>query len=321
MSSLTLAPPRSAVLRAAGLRHRPALRTLLGVLAGLAVVLAVTGYFLHAGLDRSGAGGCDMALRSCNERWKEFLREYGAELTVGGNVAYFLGGALGAFVGAPLLAREFEHGTVRFAWTQGAGRTRWTVGGLVVVGGVLAVATALVAAVLHWWIAPLTAEAGRFAPLAFASAPLAMVGRVLLVFALSALAGAVLRRTVAAVGIGVGASVVTVLVAESLRFDYRAPLQDTVHTLAQTSLDHRWEGGFWVTDPAGNRLGLGRLYDLGGDYFGAQKLLSEGGYALHETYQPDGRYWLFQSIEFGWMTLLAAVLCAVAVWWVRRRAV
>ncbi|WP_030245029.1 ABC transporter permease subunit [Streptomyces sp. NRRL S-350] len=321
MSSLTLAPPRSAVLRAAGLRHRPALRALVGVLAGLLLVLAVTGYRLHAGLERSGAAGCDMAVQSCNERWKEYLREYGSGLALGGNVVYFLGGALGAFVGAPLLAREFEHGTVRFAWTQGAGRTRWTVGGLVVVGSVLAAATALTAAVLDWWIAPLAAHGGRFTPLAFTSAPPALVGRVLLVFALSALAGAVLRRTVVAVGIGVAASVVTTLVAESLRFHYRAPLEDTLHTLAQTSLDHRWEGGFWVTDPAGDRLGLGRLYDLGGDYYGAQKLLSEGGYSLHESYQPDSRYWAFQFIEFGWMALLAVALGAAAVWWVRRRAV
>ncbi|MFE6051690.1 ABC transporter permease subunit [Kitasatospora sp. NPDC056446] len=321
MSSLTLAPPRSAVLRAAGLRHRPALRTLLGVLAGLALVLGVSGYYLHAGFDDSGAAGCDMALRTCNDRWKEFLHGYGSELSVGGNVAYFLGGALGAFVGAPLLAREFEHGTVRFAWTQGAGRTRWTVGGLVVVGSVLAAATALTAVVLDWWISPLAAHGGRFTPLAFASAPPALVGRVLLAFAVSALAGAVLRRTVVAVGIGVAVSVAVNLVAESLRFHYRTPLQDTVHTLAQASLDHRWEGAIWVTDPAGDRLGLGRLYDLGGDYYGAEKLLNEGGYSLHESYQPDSRYWLFQSVEFAWTAGLAVALCAVAVWWIRRRAV
>ena len=31
---------------------------------------------------------------------------------------------IGAFVGAPLIAREMESGTYRFAWTQGVGRTR-----------------------------------------------------------------------------------------------------------------------------------------------------------------------------------------------------
>ncbi len=32
---------------------------------------------------------------------------------------------LGVFVGAPLISRELDTGTFRFAWTQGAGRTRW----------------------------------------------------------------------------------------------------------------------------------------------------------------------------------------------------
>ncbi len=39
---------------------------------------------------------------------------------------------LGAFAGAPLLSRELDSGTFRFAWTQGAGRTRWAVSTLVV---------------------------------------------------------------------------------------------------------------------------------------------------------------------------------------------
>ena len=38
---------------------------------------------------------------------------------------------IGAFVGAPVLARELESGTSRFAWTQGFGRWRWTLAKLV----------------------------------------------------------------------------------------------------------------------------------------------------------------------------------------------
>ena len=40
----------------------------------------------------------------------------------------------GMFVGAPLLAREYSSGTARFAWTQGAGRTRPTVAKLILLG-------------------------------------------------------------------------------------------------------------------------------------------------------------------------------------------
>ena len=38
---------------------------------------------------------------------------------------------IGAFVGAPILARELQTGTFRYAWTQGFGRWRWTVAKLV----------------------------------------------------------------------------------------------------------------------------------------------------------------------------------------------
>ena len=50
---------------------------------------------------------------------------------------------LGAFVGAPVLARELETGTFRYAWTQAFGRWRWTLAKLVP----LAVALAAVAGV------------------------------------------------------------------------------------------------------------------------------------------------------------------------------
>jgi hypothetical protein len=38
---------------------------------------------------------------------------------------------LGAFAGAPVLARELETGTFRYAWTQGFGRWRWPLGQVV----------------------------------------------------------------------------------------------------------------------------------------------------------------------------------------------
>ena len=41
---------------------------------------------------------------------------------------------IGAFIGAPLLAREMETGTFRYAWTQGFGRWRWTLAKLVALG-------------------------------------------------------------------------------------------------------------------------------------------------------------------------------------------
>src|SRR6185369_4964630 len=41
---------------------------------------------------------------------------------------------IGAFWGAPLIAREFEAGTHRLVWTQSISRNRWLAGKLAVVG-------------------------------------------------------------------------------------------------------------------------------------------------------------------------------------------
>ncbi|MFE4513199.1 hypothetical protein ACFRMQ_03230 [Kitasatospora sp. NPDC056783] len=319
MSSLSLAPPRSAVLRAAGLRHRPTLVTLFLVMGAVSLALLVHGWYLRAGLERSGATSCDPAADACLERYKRFLREYGTSMEALDMVLHVLGAGFGAFVGGPLLAREFEHGTVRFVWTQGAGRSRWTVGSLVVAGGALAVVAALFGLLLRWWSAPLALMNGRFSPDLFEQTWPVMVGRVVLTFGVAALAGAVLRRTVAAVGIGLGVSVALPFLAESFRFHYRQPLEEPVHSMRAMALDGRWLGEVWYSDPAGNRISTDAFYEHG-DFEQLQALVRDGGYTAHQVYQPADRFWPFEFVEFGWMTALGVAACAAAVWWVRRRA-
>ncbi|MEV7185151.1 ABC transporter permease subunit [Kitasatospora sp. NPDC093102] len=320
MSSTTLAPPRSAVLRAAGLRHRPALLTLLTVMGAISLALLVHGWYLHTGLDRTGAADCDPSTDACLAKYKQFTRTYGDGLLELDTVVYVIGGVFGAFLGGPLLAREFEHGTVRFAWTQGAGRARWTAGGLVVGAAVLAVVAALFGLLLRWWSEPLAIRGGAFNPDLFAQAPPVLVGRVLVAFGVAALAGAVLRRTVVAVGIGMAASVALPFLAHAVRSHYMTPLEEPVHTLNPLALDDRWVLSVWFSDPAGNRISADDFYHRGDSTAQWQSLLRDGGYTAHQVYQPADRFWPFQLIEFGWTTLLAVALCTAAVWWVRRRA-
>jgi hypothetical protein len=44
-------------------------------------------------------------------------------------------------------------------------------------------------------------------------------------------------------------------------------------------------------------------------------------YHIESTYQPAGRYWIFQSMETGIYVVLALALGAFSLWWVRRRIV
>src|SRR5437899_5505591 len=61
---------------------------------------------------------------------------------------------IGAFVGAPLLARELETGTFRYAWTQGFGRWRWTLAKLVLLALVVVAAAAAVSVLFSWYYRP-----------------------------------------------------------------------------------------------------------------------------------------------------------------------
>jgi hypothetical protein len=67
----------------------------------------------------------------------------------------------GVFIGAPLLAREFEYGAWKLAFTQSVTRTRWLVTKLAVVGAGVAAATVAFALLFTWWRGPLDVIDGR----------------------------------------------------------------------------------------------------------------------------------------------------------------
>ena len=93
--------------------------------------------------------------------------------------------------------RELETGTFRFAWTQGAGRTRWVISTLVLPGALVTAATGAFTAIFYWYFRPFLADGqvSEMLPLAFALLGVAFAAWTLLAFALAAFTGAVFRRT------------------------------------------------------------------------------------------------------------------------------
>jgi hypothetical protein len=61
---------------------------------------------------------------------------------------------LAMFAGPPVLARELEDGTFRYAWTQGMGRVRWTVLKLALLGSVIVIAALVISQLFEWFIGP-----------------------------------------------------------------------------------------------------------------------------------------------------------------------
>jgi ABC-type transport system involved in multi-copper enzyme maturation permease subunit len=110
---------------------------------------------------------------------------------------------IGVFVGAPLLSREKESGTFRFAWTQEVGRSRLTWVQLAAVVAIVAVGTsalgALLGAYAHGFeVADLDS---RWEPGLFDATWLTLPAFSVLAVATGALVGAVMGRVVAAMAV------------------------------------------------------------------------------------------------------------------------
>ncbi len=151
---------------------------------------------------------------------------------------------IGAFAGAPLLGRELETGTYRFAWTQGVGRTRWLVA-LLVTGAVgVAALGATLGILMTWYKQPLVASGiqQRLHPSAFPLTGLAVVGWTLLAFAVGALAGLVLRRVVPALAATLALWTGLAFLTSTLRPHYQTPPATSSLQLADADLPSRSGG-------------------------------------------------------------------------------
>ena len=103
-------------------QHRVAL---IGMVVALAAIAA---YTWRVGLQLHNAYAAELACHpagsdACFQLTSGFNSP--GTLLTNGWILQLVPALIGAFVGAPVLAREMETGTYRYAWTQGFGRWRW----------------------------------------------------------------------------------------------------------------------------------------------------------------------------------------------------
>jgi hypothetical protein len=281
------------------LRQRRGLFAGLGALLGLAACYLTVMAIIQGSAYAAVAACHPAAAAHCHALRQAFIGDYwggdNSVLQSGGaqtvsSLLFALPVLLGAFAGAPLLSRELDSGTFRFAWTQGAGRTRWALSTLVVPALVMTAATGAFTAVVFWYLRPFFALGlvSEMLPLAFALLGVAFAGWTLLACSLAAFLGALLRRTLPAMALTlvlyVGLAMATAI---AIRPHYAAPV--SVPSAAVGN------GDGWVI----------RFFTRNG--------------AAWTALQPDSRFWQFQLIEGGWLLGLSAALIAVTVWLVRRR--
>src|ERR1700739_606075 len=109
-------------------QHRITLTGVAVFLGALAVCLWKVGLGLHQAY--AAAVACHpVGSPACDNLQNSFSGMDG--FLANGYVLAAVPALIGAFAGAPVLARELEAGTFRYAWTQGFGRWRWTLAKLV----------------------------------------------------------------------------------------------------------------------------------------------------------------------------------------------
>lgn len=232
-------------------QHRMAIIGLLAVFAGVALLLVLTG----------------VSLRRAHMSASWVIRYGGMTM---------LPVLAGVFLGAPLVARDFETGSYRFALTQGVSARRQLASRLLLAGAVVAIGSCLLGLLVMWAIAPLHQDGvgyptglSYWEPDYFNITAVTLPAWALLDFSLGALAGAAIRRTVPAMAVTLAGVLLAALMTGFAVTDR--------HSLA---------GPLLTVAPAGARLGLPSLGELQGS-LGA----SQGGQSrlTFVVYYPSGQ--------------------------------
>jgi hypothetical protein len=267
---------------------------------------------------------------ACGEVISNFNNHYGDPSLTAAVLLQAAPALIGAFTGAPLLARELETGTFRYAWTQGFGRWRWAIAKLVPLAVAVAAAAGLFSLLFSWFFqpyftdgnnTPFTAELFDLRGVAFAAWTLA-------VFAIGVLAGMLIRRVVPAIAATLAAWAGLALVTGLwLRQHYMAPLLTSNADLPNSAwiISQWWtKGGRFSFAGRPPETLLMQLCSPAGPGKAPQgtiaQCLTQHGYTEWTSYDPVSRFWPFQWVEAGWLLALSVLVLAAAVWLVRRRA-
>jgi ABC-type transport system involved in multi-copper enzyme maturation permease subunit len=332
--------------------------TALAVVAAVAIAYGFTGSHLAHLYNSSGMRGCGSGPR-CVSLTANFIKTikadqvYPALFFVGILILVILPAVVGAFWGAPLVARELEAGTYRLAWNQDVTRTRWMAVKLGLVGLATIATAGLISLLFSWWAAPINAVGGfpnnfsqfvRMTPLMFAAQGVAPAAWAALAFVIGVLTGILARRTIAAMAI-------TILVVVLLQFLWphfvrphlitpdraTAPItalslnsmlvsNHNAVTVAINQPGTAYLPGAWVVGNA-SLTPSGKQFDLPGT---PSSICAKGSPQQCQTwiashhltqvvrYDPASSFWPLQWIEASALLLIAAGLGGVATWRIRR---
>jgi hypothetical protein len=285
-------------------------------------LVAIAGFFIVAQpLLRQVNAACPGD--SCGAALQSFSDRFGTLRTALEAILIGLPVLPGLFVGAPMLAREFEQGTDQLVWSQGITRRRW----LFVKLGLLIAVTVVLASLLAiagrvWFETNPSANSNQWAE--FDVQGPVYAAYVFFSLALGVAAGALIRRTVAAMAatlVGfVGARLAILFLA---RPNFLPQQQWDVSTILVGQADAWTLGDQRHFDVNGHPLSdtqwqaaVNTCSQIQGDW---GSCLRDHGAVVLQAYQPGDRFWLFQSFEASIFIVLGIAMIWLTAWLVGRR--
>ncbi len=343
------------MIRFAWTRFRPQALAGAGLLAIAAVILLVTGiqlnhaYYTATAVCRRQGNCADLF-----NVWPS--NGYLTAANILGVAGLAVPGVIGMFWGAPLVAREFETGTFRLAWTQGITRVRWLAAKLAIAGAAAIAAGEVFTLMVAWWSSPIhRANPGytAFIPGSFHTG-VAPAGYAAFAFALGVTAGLVIRRTLPAMAVTLAIYTAVIIAFPGLVRPHLIPPVQATSTLSPAAIANMpavgaSDGylslvpgtavalpGAWVissgplatpdgrdpsTEPAGPCAPPSPATD-GPPSPATAQACNNYIESLHlrqtVTYQPASRYWAFQWTETAIYLALALALAGFSCWRINR---
>jgi hypothetical protein len=319
-------------------QQRATLISIPAVLGAVAIFLVIAGLKFHH--DYAALVRCPLIGSAQNESGtcQQLFRHFNStDWPLGNTCAILMSLApvlIGAFAGAPLLARELETGTYRYAWTQGLGRERQVIAKLALVGLTLAVLAGMFGELFAWFFQPFlyTEQMNVLTETVFDTRGLVFPAFTLAAFAIGAFLGMLFRRIIPAMAATLGGYLALRLAAWGVRKYYPVAVVTSntkIFSQFQTpSLPgFPWILSSWVTGPGGKPASA----SVANQILNAPVLSTHGpgpsagasvppGYTEWTKWIPLSHYWPMQFIEAGWLLILSIALFAATVSLVRRRA-
>jgi hypothetical protein len=341
--------------RVTWVQHKTGLVSIAALFAVFAIVLVVTGQVPHHAYAEYLANSClstlvpAQHLAKCGTIHDTLSAQYGSETNIVMWATRALTLLAAVFLGVPLLSRELESGSYRFAWSQGIGRVRWALLKTTLLGLALMIMTFALSVALSWYLTPFNGAGftNRWIPDDFDITYLSLALWAGLAFFVSVLIGALARKVIPAMA----AAMATVAVLVVLAFVYvdkwilsinarvfRIPINQgygpntgTINTASGVGVAGprgAWMLHGWITTRSGTVLDKAQTFTLltraetavqgSTNKHAVNVWLAAHHYASWNTYQPANHYWPLQiGYAVGLLACLLIVVAATA-WAVHR---